>query len=82
MALNILTQEGYLGLTMDKLAQATGFAKGTLYLHFKNKEDLICALLGQFQQRRVELFQRVAGFRKVPTVRGSRPSVSQLSCSS
>ena len=61
VALGILLEDGYLGLTMDKLAKATGFAKGTLYLHFKNKEDLICALLRDFQLRRMELFDRVAG---------------------
>ena len=59
VALELLLRDGYLGLTMDKLAKATGFAKGTLYLHFKNKEDLICALLRRFQMRRMELFDRV-----------------------
>ncbi len=60
LALGILLEEGYLGLTMDRLAKATGYAKGTLYLHFKNKEDLICALLRDFQVKRMELFDRVA----------------------
>ena len=59
-AQDILLSDGYLGLTMDKLAVATGYAKGTLYLHFANKEDLICALLAQFQSRRLELLDRVA----------------------
>ncbi len=61
LAQDMLLEEGYLGLTMDKLAKATGYAKGTLYLHFKNKEDLICALLRDFQVRRMELFDRVHG---------------------
>lgn len=33
--------------TMDEIAQAAGVAKGTLYLYFTNKEDLIHALMSQ-----------------------------------
>ncbi len=60
LALGMLVKDGYLGLTMDKLALAAGYAKGTLYLHFKNKEDLICALLRTFQERRMRLFDRIS----------------------
>ena len=30
---------------MDEIAQEAGIAKGTLYLYFKDKEDLICSTL-------------------------------------
>jgi AcrR family transcriptional regulator len=34
-------------LTMDEIAQAAGVAKGTLYLYFESKDELIQALLSQ-----------------------------------
>jgi AcrR family transcriptional regulator len=36
-----LINEGMQGFTMDKVAAAAGVAKGTLYTHFKNKEEAI-----------------------------------------
>ena len=40
-ALGILLEEGIEGFTMDRAAMEAGVAKGTLYLHFKDKEDLL-----------------------------------------
>ncbi|MDY0045023.1 MAG: TetR/AcrR family transcriptional regulator, partial [Syntrophales bacterium] len=36
-----LINEGMQGFTMDKVATAAGVAKGTLYTHFKNKDEAI-----------------------------------------
>ncbi len=60
LALRIVLDQGYLGLTMDKLADATEYSKGTLYLHFKNKEDVICGLLRRLQILRLEFFGRAS----------------------
>ncbi len=60
LALQIVLDQGYVGLTMDKLAAAAEYSKGTLYLHFKNKEDVICALLRRLQMVRLELFHRAS----------------------
>jgi AcrR family transcriptional regulator len=43
--IRIITREGILGLTMDKVAEETGLAKGTLYRHFKTKTDLVRATI-------------------------------------
>jgi len=40
-ALKTLLEEGVEGFTMDRVAQEAGVAKGTLYLHFKDKEVLL-----------------------------------------
>lgn len=39
--IDILTEQGTSGLTMDNVAAAAGMAKGTLYASFENKDQLI-----------------------------------------
>jgi AcrR family transcriptional regulator len=46
-AKGLLAQQGIDALTMDEIAQAAGVAKGTLYLYFQSKDELIQALLSQ-----------------------------------
>lgn len=41
----LLNEEGYEGLVMDRLAERVGVSKGTLYQHFPKKEDLFGAIL-------------------------------------
>ena len=40
----ILSREGSGALTMEKVAAEAGLAKGTLYLHFKDKKQLLTAV--------------------------------------
>lgn len=40
-----LIEKGYHELQLDELAARAGVAKGTLYLYFKSKEDLVAAVL-------------------------------------
>ena len=46
-ARRLMDQKGVDALTMDEIAQAAGVAKGTLYLYFESKDELIQALLSQ-----------------------------------
>ena len=39
-ALKLFAQEPYQAVTMDRVAQAAGVAKGTLYLYFPSKDAL------------------------------------------
>jgi AcrR family transcriptional regulator len=41
----IMRDKGYAGATMQDIAAAAGCAVGTLYLHFKNKEELLRGIL-------------------------------------
>ncbi len=43
--ISLLMREGIQGLTMDRVATEAGVAKGTLYVHFKNKEKILDAAL-------------------------------------
>lgn len=44
-ALALFEKHGFAELTMADIAREAGFAKGTLYLYFKSKEELFLALL-------------------------------------
>ena len=44
-AICLLTREGIQGLTMDRVAAEAGVAKGTLYVYFENKEQMLEAAI-------------------------------------
>lgn len=46
-ARNIIRDSGLHALTMEKIAAETEYAKGTIYKHFANKEDLVLSLCSQ-----------------------------------
>lgn len=43
----LMEQKGVDSLTMDEIAQSAGVAKGTIYLYFQSKDELVQALLSQ-----------------------------------
>lgn len=54
--LKIIQQTGFSGVTMAKIAKASNIATGTLYIYFKNKEDLINELYNQLKNKSSERF--------------------------
>jgi len=44
-ALKIFAQKGFYKTTVDDIARSTGVAKGTVYLYFKDKQDLYVATI-------------------------------------
>lgn len=60
---------GYHGLGLDSLAAELGISRGTIYNHFKCKEEIILALLVETMNKRREMFQRAASYPEVPRVR-------------
>lgn len=40
----LLGPEGYQGVSIDRVAEETGFSRGTVYQRFRSKEDLVIAL--------------------------------------
>jgi AcrR family transcriptional regulator len=48
---DVFTQKGFDEARMDDIAEETGLSKGTLYLYFKSKDDLIIAILDRMFQR-------------------------------
>src|ERR1700687_5687240 len=47
----LLAEKGYQGMTMDDLATRVGIAKGSLYQHFRSKEELLGVALVSFMDR-------------------------------
>lgn len=43
-AQDVLVEKGFHEMSMDEIAARVGIAKGTVYLHFPSKEDLLTAL--------------------------------------
>ena len=69
IARELLLQDGYLGLTMDRVAARTEYSKGTLYQHFRNKEELLIALSQRITDFKAELFARATAFEGRPRER-------------
>lgn len=49
-ALNCFAEYGYHGTTMDKVAEVAGLSKGSLYRFFQSKEDLLLAMLDEWDR--------------------------------
>ena len=56
----LLNQFGYKKMTMDNLAQEVGIAKGSLYLHFPSKEELVLAHIDRIVYRLLAKLQMIA----------------------
>lgn len=55
----VFTKKGFDEARMDDIAEETGLSKGTLYLYFKSKDDLIIAILDRMFQREFKAFEQV-----------------------
>jgi AcrR family transcriptional regulator len=58
----LLVREGFQDLNLDELARAIEYAKGTIYLHFKTKEDLVLAVITRELRERADLLERAWKF--------------------
>src|SRR6266699_171997 len=47
----VLTEKGYYETSIDEIAARVGIAKGTVYLHFPSKEDLVVAIFERDMQQ-------------------------------
>jgi AcrR family transcriptional regulator len=61
-AQRMLLQDGFQNLNLDELAEAVEYSKGTLYLHFKTKEDIALAVVTRAQKERADFFERAVRF--------------------
>jgi TetR/AcrR family transcriptional repressor of multidrug resistance operon len=60
MTMEMIVKQGFDGLSMQKLAKAANVSPATIYLYFKNREDLLNQLYNDVQQTFVEV--ALAGF--------------------
>lgn len=72
-AAQLFANQGFEGCSVDDIAAKAKIAKGTIYYHFKSKEEILLALLDEgFSDFVNELKQRLA------TCRGARDRVEEL----
>lgn len=57
-AQSLIHQHGYNHLTMDRVAEAVEYSKGTIYNHFASKEDMVCSLCCRCVNNLIEVFER------------------------
>ncbi len=57
-ASRLFSEKGYRGTTVDDIVQATGIAKGTFYIYFKSKEDLLIEVIKNLISQTVEEIER------------------------
>ena len=62
LARRLLQEDGYAGLSMDRIADLTEYSKGVIYQHFRSKEDLIVPLAAISQRQRAARFERAIAF--------------------
>ena len=55
----VFTRKGFDNARMDDIAEETGLSKGTLYLYYKSKNDLIIAILDRIFQREFRTIENV-----------------------
>lgn len=58
-ALKIIAARGVSGLTTAVLARETGISEANLYRHFKNKDDIYMATVGQIRDRITKNLEKV-----------------------
>src|SRR5207302_10908597 len=51
VAEEVLMEKGYHEMSIDEIATRVGIAKGTVYLHFSSKEDLVVAIFERDMQK-------------------------------
>jgi len=57
---SIMVKNGLHGLNLDLIAQETNLAKGTLYLYFKSKEEILSILTIKARELLLEEFKKIA----------------------
>ena len=57
-ATRLFAEKGYQGASMSELSRLTGAAGGTIFHHFKNKEDLFVNILKDIKETILEQFEQ------------------------
>jgi len=61
-------QKGFDGTSTNDILEKVGIARGTLYHHFKSKEDIMDALIDRYKVRMLDAAQEIAANKSIPVV--------------
>ena len=59
-ALDVFSEKGYAKTTFDEIAARAGFTKGAVYWYFRNKADLVAALIIEYVERKRAEIEKVS----------------------
>lgn len=59
-AQEVFNKKGYFLASMDEICKTAGVSKGSVYYHFKGKQDLFLAVLGQYSQDWLDKWQGIS----------------------
>ena len=65
---SLFAQKGFDGCSTGDILEKVGIARGTLYYHFKSKEDIMDALIARYNEAIVSRAQEAAARRDVPVL--------------
>jgi AcrR family transcriptional regulator len=75
-------QKGFDGTSTNDILEKVGIARGTLYYHFKSKEDIMDGLIGRYNTRLMHAAQEVAADKSIPVVARIIRTVTSMNVSS
>lgn len=64
----LFAQKGFDGTSTKDILEKVGIARGTLYHHFKSKEDIMDALIERYNVRLLGAAQEIAADKSIPVV--------------
>ena len=59
-------QKGFDGTSTNDILEKVGIARGTLYYHFKSKEDIMDVLIERYNVRLLGAAQQIAADKSIP----------------
>ncbi|WP_040949774.1 TetR/AcrR family transcriptional regulator [Gorillibacterium massiliense] len=62
----LFSQKGFDGTSTNDILEKVGIARGTLYYHFKSKEDIMDALIERYNVRLLDAAREIAAEKSVP----------------
>ena len=74
----LLARYGYRKMTMEDLAQEVGIGKGTVYLHFPSKEELVLAHIDRIVDRLLERLREIGREPVAPRERLRRMLIARV----
>ena len=61
-AIDVLAREGIAGLRVEVVAKRCGVTKGSFYWHFKDRQDLLAAVLEHWREGRIRDIEKTTSF--------------------
>lgn len=62
----LFTQKGFDGTSTNDILEVVGIARGTLYYHFKSKEDIMDSLIDRYSTGILTRAKEIAGDKSIP----------------